>query len=238
MKTIFKFISVVVALIILGTGMYEYIQSQTTSPPVTFGNAELTTCINFNRENYSGMNNATFTILNKCPEGRKFQIGEFLIRFVFIGSTTKQVENNITTSGKQCPNNCYENQQLKYRNVTFESIICYSLSFSYRHPERNITWNFSSPRNTSKVLPAGYYTLFEVGISNNNFFYGAERPVPLISLKYPYVYIPVSYFKNKSNPQYVKTHYENKDHHISSFVSSIVSLKDPHGIETSEARRM
>ncbi|MCL4345845.1 MAG: hypothetical protein M1496_05740 [Candidatus Thermoplasmatota archaeon] len=217
MKTSFKFVTVVIALILLAAGTYEYVLSQKPALPIFIENAKASASIDFSRENYSGRTNATISVLINCPDGGKFTINEFLFCFVFIGSTTKQMEENISNSySKHTSNYPCENQNLNYSHMPFYLTVAdFCLSFSYKHPERNITWNFDSPGNySSKKLPTGYYAFFKVIMAGNNFAMTTDQLRSFINVNYPYVYISTSYYENSSILESANRHHTQGTYQI------------------------
>lgn len=212
MKTSFKFITIVIALILLGAGTYEYVQSQTPAPPICIEDAKASASIDFSAQNYSGKNNATISVLINCPGGGKFKINEFSLSFIFIGSNTNQMsENYSNTNIKYNSMYPFENQDLNYSRIPLNAtVVCFCLSFSYKHPERNITWNFDSPGNySSKKLPTGYYAFFRLGMAGYNFVMNQSQLRSFLTVQYPYVYISTS---NNENPSILEYHnrYQNE----------------------------
>ncbi|MGP6239812.1 hypothetical protein ACNF40_05295 [Cuniculiplasma sp. SKW4] len=207
MKTSFKFITIVIALILLGAGTYEYVLSQTPAPQIYIENAKISASIDFSMENYSGKTNATMSVLINCPDGGKFTINEFLLEFAFIGSTTKQRDENISNLNSIYNSNySCDNQNLNYShmvpNLTMAAnltVVDFCLSFSYNHPERNIIWNFDSPGNySSKKLPTGYYAFFKAIMGGCNFVTTPGQVSSFINVNYPYVYISTLHYENHS----------------------------------------
>ncbi len=212
MKNSFKFLTIIAVLILLSAGTYEYILTQTPPLPIWIEHPKASASIDFNAQNYSGRNNATISVLINCPRGGKFEINEFLVWLVFIGSNIKQVNENYSNSDIKCNSVApMENQHLNYSNVIFnKSFVRFCLSLSYKHPERNITLNFDSPGNdSSKKLITGYYAFGKLIMGGTNFPLNQSQEISFVNVNYPYVYISTS---NNDSPSILESQniYQNE----------------------------